>query len=97
MQSSKQPRPQNGTNPYASVGRDRSAAPLSYGQVSGETLRECVVSVVDSGDAVLFGRTSDGGALSVRVLHNGATNAWYATDASELQELLEALVAVTKA
>lgn len=85
-----------GKSKYTGVARNSGAGALRFGQVSGETLRECVDTVVAGGDAVLFGRTSDGGALSVRVLSNGVTEAWYPSDASELQELLEALIAINQ-
>jgi hypothetical protein len=91
VQSRKQSDGKENVSPYASLLSNRSVGALSYGQVDGEALRSCLVSVVERGDAVLFGRTSDGGALSVRVLSHGQTYAFYATDASELLELLEGL------
>jgi hypothetical protein len=61
--------------------------------VDGDLLRECVERVTNRGDAVLFGRTSDGGALSVQILTGGKAEKFYVTDASELLELLQGLIA----
>jgi hypothetical protein len=77
--------------PYAGVFSAGRAGALSLSQVDAEVLSHCVDLVVQRGDAILFGRTSDGGALSVRILSNGTTDIWYPTDASELSELLEAI------
>lgn len=78
---------------YAILNGARSDRNLSYGQVDGDLLRECVERVTNRGDAVLFGRTSDGGALSVQILTGGKAEKFYVTDASELLELLQGLIA----
>jgi hypothetical protein len=80
--------------PYAGVFSAGRAGALSLSQVDGKVVSNCVSAVVERGDAILFGRTSDGGALSIRVLSDGATDIWYPTDASELSELLEAITAL---
>jgi hypothetical protein len=86
-----------GPGRYAALKSRVGNGGVSFGQVSGETLRGCIEAVVGAGDAILFGRTSDGGALSVRVLSDGATECWYPSDASELLELLEGLQEVLSA
>lgn len=82
---------------YAALNGARDARGLSYSQVSGDLLSKCVERVTNRGDAVLFGRTTDGGALSVHVLSNGKADKFYVTDASELMELLEGLIAAVDA
>ena len=70
---------------------------LSYGQVDGNLMREAVERVTGHGDAILFGRTIDGGALTIQVLSGGEPSKFYVTDASELMELLEGLINAVKA
>jgi hypothetical protein len=70
---------------------------LSYGQVDGNLVREAVERITNNGDAILFGRTLDGGALTIQVLSGGAPAKFYVTDASELMELLEGLINAVKA
>jgi hypothetical protein len=91
VRSSKPSDKERKTSRYTGVGGGGGAAGLSFCQVAGDTLRDTVAAVVSNGDAILFGRTSDGGALSVRVLSDGSVDVWYPTDASELQELLDGL------
>ena len=80
--------------PYAGVFSSGRAGAMSISQVSSEVLSNCINTVVQRGDAILFGRTSDGGAMSIRILSDGATDIWYPADASELSELLEAITAL---
>jgi hypothetical protein len=82
---------------YATLNGKGSDRSLSYSQVSGSLLSECVARVTDRGDAVLFGRTTDGGALSIHVLAGGEATKFYVTDASELMELLQGLIAAVDA
>lgn len=77
---------------YAALNGARSDRSLSYSQVSGDLLRECVERITNRGDAVLFGRTTDGGALSIHVLTDGKAEKFYVSDASELMELLTGLI-----
>jgi len=39
----------------------------SYAGCDNQLLRDALVAITDSGAAVLFGRTSDGGALTIQV------------------------------
>lgn len=97
MSGSQSRGPTRASSIYAGVQRVGGTGGLRFSQIDGAVLRSCVDAVVHRGDAVLFGRTSDGGALSVRVLSEGATECWYPSDASELQELLEGLTAIASA
>lgn len=82
---------------YAALNGKGSDRSLSYGQVSGSLLSECVERVTNRGDAILFGRTTDGGALSIHILAGGEASKFYVTDASELMELLQGLIAAVDA
>lgn len=46
----------------------RPTSKVSWGDVANQLLRDTVVAVTDAGAAILLGRTSDGGALSLQVL-----------------------------
>lgn len=78
---------------YAALNGASAGRSVSYGQVSGDLLSRCVERVTNRGDALLLGRTTDGGALSIHVLSDGVVNKFYVSDASELMELLEGLIA----
>lgn len=82
---------------YAALSRSTSGEPVSYRGVDGALLRKAVDGVTSNGDAILFGRTSDGGALCVQVISNGQSTKWYPNDASLLYELLEGLGALGEA
>lgn len=97
MQAGRSSKGNGRTSPYAALNGARSGGGLSYGQVEGSLLSTCVERVTDHGDAILFGRTTDGGALSVHVLSNGVAEKFYVTDASELMELLLGLIAAVEA
>jgi hypothetical protein len=43
---------------------------------------------------MVFSRTSDGGAVSIRVLHDKLVTKWYCKDIAELDDLLHGLSAV---
>lgn len=54
-------------------------------------LLAAIVNWTRAGNAVTFGRTSDGGALSITLLCGGERLKRYATDAGELEQLLGAM------
>lgn len=90
-------KPGNGASSvYASLNGSRSPRGVSYGQVEGSLLSRCVERVTERGDAILFGRTTDGGALSVHILSHGQATKFYVTDGSELMELLTGLIAAVE-
>lgn len=84
----------NGPRPgkYAGLSSRGDLQAVQLRSVDGNLLRDAMDKVVTNGDAILFGRTSDGGAFSVRVLSDGATDCFYPTDAIELQELLTGIL-----
>lgn len=89
--------------PATAAGRDYGAAGgelrgglVSYGDADPEGLRDCIESVTLAGDAVLFARTSDGGALSVRILSSGRTFMHYPTTSEGLNELLTELTRISQ-
>lgn len=72
---------------------NRSAAiEVFYGQIEAEKLRLVIDTVTRSGGAIMFGRTSDGGAFSVCVLSGADKLKEYPHTPEELQELIGNLV-----
>lgn len=96
MQAGRSTKGTGTASPYAALNGARTSGNLSYGQVEGSLLSTCVERVTDHGDAILFGRTTDGGALSVHVLAGGRAEKFYVTDASELMQLLLDLIAAVE-
>lgn len=96
MQAGRSSKGNGGASRYAPLNGARTSGGLSYGQVEGSLLSTCVERVTDNGDAILFGRTTDGGALSIHVLSGGQADKFYVTDASELMELLLGLIAAVE-
>ena len=72
----------------------RSAAPdevVDWDAADPNLLLAAIVNWTRSGNAVTFGRTSDGGALSLTLLCGGERLKRYASSADDLAQLLEAL------
>lgn len=76
---------------YAAMKRQASRRGVSWTDVPAVELVECVSALVEDGAAVLLSRTSDGGALVLRVLDQQESTPWYATNAAEINEMLEIL------
>lgn len=76
---------------YSGVGGQGSSGALSYGGCDPELLRRAIETVASAGDAIVFGRTADSGALSVRVLADKQVFKWYPDSMDSLQDVLRAL------
>lgn len=61
---------------------------VSVGDTDANLLRDCIDAVTTSGDAIMFGRTQDGGALSVAVYCGGKRAVAYFVDVDALQNAL---------
>lgn len=80
-----------GDSPYAALLGGRTRGGVQFSDLSGECIARACDAVTRRGDAVMFARTSDGGAVAVHVLHDKLVTKWYAKNVEELQELLDAL------
>lgn len=75
----------------AGKGRDRYSSrrvvkndtPIGWDEVDAMAVYALVAAVTNAGDAVTFGRTSDGGALSVCILTDGPPHKEYYNDADQ--------------
>lgn len=83
----------NSSNPgasrYARVAQKKPGAQeASWEDAEQETVWRVVLEVTTKGDAVMFGRTRDGGAVVLTVLSGDDRVRQYATGAEEIAELL---------
>ena len=81
-------------NPYGSIGGSGTAGALQFAGIDEGVLTKAADAVTSRGDALVLSRTSDGGALSIRVLHDSLVTKWYAGNLDELHGLLERLAGV---
>lgn len=73
---------------YAKFGSKGSQTTVRWAQVSGPLIKDAIGFVTSRGDAITFGRTTDGGALSVTILSGSERLKQYATSHEEAEELL---------
>lgn len=79
-----------GAGRYDRVARTAShKAAASWEDAEPETLWRTVAEVTAAGDAVVFGRTRDGGAVALTVWSGDERPKWYATGPEEIAELLQ--------
>lgn len=50
------------------AGGKRPGTSVTWSDIPNQLLRDAIVAVADNGAAIMLGRTSDGGALSITVL-----------------------------
>jgi hypothetical protein len=71
--------------------------PIGWDEVDAMALYALVCAATNAGDAVTFGRTSDGGALSVCILTDGPPHKEYYTDADQALSALRELAILSAA
>lgn len=76
---------------YAGFGVGGPTRTVSIGDADAVLLRDTIAAVNADGDAIMFGRTSDGGALSVAVYSGGRRAVVYFSDVDTLQNALVTL------
>jgi hypothetical protein len=64
---------------------------VSYSDCDPGVLHGCIAAVTDAGDAVTFGRTSEGGAYYVGILSDGLLEKFYLGTCESLQEALRGM------
>lgn len=64
---------------------------VSWREVDPENLSAAIAAVTEAGHAITFGRTSDGGALSLTLLVAGTPHKTYPTSAANAEDLLSRL------
>lgn len=61
---------------------------LTWSDADSDDLRDTVASVTEDGAAVLLAKTSDGGALVLRVIADRESVPFYAPDMASLNEMM---------
>lgn len=75
----------NGKRGYTS--RPRSI--VGWGEVNNQRIRDAIVAITDAGCAIMFGRTSDKGALSILVLDGDKRIREWPHTADEADQILD--------
>lgn len=81
---------QAGTNRYRLNGHSAGSQVSSW-EIDPELMLDAVRAVLANGDAVLFGVTSDGGAVRVQVFSGGDKDSAYCSSVADLTDTLSAL------
>lgn len=81
---------------YASaLSKKARGGTIKWSQVNGPLIKDCIGFVTASGDAITFGRTTDGGALSVTILSGNDRLKDYASTVAEAEEMLLSIIEAT--
>lgn len=62
--------------------------PISWRSADARALQDAIVAVTEDGAAVLFSKTSDGGALALQILAGTERYKYYLADSIEIDDLL---------
>lgn len=75
---------------YARLAERNAAASISWEEVDGRAIKAALVAATEDGCALIFSKTSDGGALSLTILAGATRNKLYAKTAGQAEsQLLE--------
>lgn len=96
MSSNRKTPPGTGRRGYGHDEGNGHAEALRYGNADAELLRECIDSVSNAGDAVLFARTTDGGAFVLRVLSDSGNGVWYPPSDEALVGVLQKVIEIAR-
>ncbi len=77
---------------YGSAHVQSPSAQCDWSTIDAGLLLEVVEAVTAAGDCLMLSRTSDGGAMHVRILSEGVVEKWYPATTQELSEVLTAIV-----
>ena len=83
------PTKKNKPNPWAKISVGDAVS--IYQRANGEIIIDAIAAVVKGGDALLFGATSDRGAVSITWLHGGKKEKLYPATTEQLEDALSAL------
>lgn len=87
----------NNRRPAEAVKRNLASRPrssVSWEEVKNQLLRDCICAVTGAGAAIMLGRTSDGGALSITVLDGEQRVKEYPHDVEDAESTLAWLVSM---
>lgn len=81
-----------GAEKYNTNSRSAVHEKVDVTEADHKLLADVVELVTLDGDCIMFSRTSDGGALHVRILSEGVVAKWYPSTVQELTTVLEGIV-----
>ena len=65
-----------------------NTAPVTWGDVSADAIRETIAALTAVGDAIVFSRSYDAGVLVLTVLHGQERPKFYAKTVEEAESIL---------
>jgi hypothetical protein len=83
----------SGKEKYNTSSRSAAHERVDVTEADSALLADVIERVTTDGDCIMFSRTSDGGALHVRILSEGVVAKWYPSTAQELATVLEGIQA----
>lgn len=79
------------TGKYGKLGASQAKGEIAWKDVDGPSIKRCIAAVTSTGDAITFGRTSDGGALAVTILSGAERHKLYASQVEEAEDMLRSI------
>lgn len=79
--------PKNPAGRYGSS--EGPTATISYAELDGKLLQECIDAVTRDGCAMVFSRTSDGGALAITLLEGTNRHKYYPNSREQAERKLD--------
>lgn len=70
--------------------------PVSYSEIDAGALLGALIAITDAGDAITFGRTSEGGAYYVGVLAEGLLEKFYLGSRKDAEDALRRMEHVAR-
>lgn len=83
-------------NGYGGANGGSDHSPVRYRDVDAELLRECVDAVVEAGDAIILGATTERGAFMVRIKSDSGDGCWYPPSAEGLAGVLSNAASIAR-
>lgn len=78
-------------DPYAGLFQGKSQDRATFAAIEGPSVAAAIDRILANGDAVMFGTTSDGGAVCVQIWNADLRRKLYAARQEELEQLMTAL------
>jgi hypothetical protein len=85
-----------GGTKYGGGSHGNPGAAVSYSEVDAGALLGAIIAVTDSGDAITFGRTAEGGAYYVGILSEGLLEKFYLDSSKDAQDALRRVEQVAR-
>lgn len=86
--------PNPAVSKYARLSERGAGVPVSWKDVSGPLIKGALAQATDDGCALIFSKTTDGGALSLTILDGARREKLYAKSIAQAEALLSELIAL---